>query len=37
MLLGSTAQEIAGRADAPVLILRAKGEDMGLFASLLSR
>jgi len=37
MLLGSTAQEIAGRADAPVLILRTKGEDMGLFASLLSR
>lgn len=37
MLLGSTAERVAGLSDAPVLIVRPKGEDVGLLRGLLER
>ncbi len=37
MLLGSTAERIAGRARAPVLVIRKKGEMMGVVEGLIHR
>lgn len=37
LLLGSTAERIAGRAAAPVLIVRIKGEEMGLVEGIIRR
>lgn len=37
MLLGSTAERVGGLCNAPVLIVRTKGEDLGLLRGLLDR
>lgn len=37
LLLGSTAEVVAGRARGPVLIVRTKGEQLGLLAGLVHR
>lgn len=37
MLLGSTAERVGGLSDVPVLIVRNKGEDLGLLRGLLDR
>jgi nucleotide-binding universal stress UspA family protein len=37
MLLGSSADRVAGRSPGPVLIVRKKGNHMGLLAGLFHR
>jgi nucleotide-binding universal stress UspA family protein len=37
LLLGSTAEGLAGRSEGPVLIIRAKGEALGVLEGLFHR